>query len=236
MSGPRSLAARLALLLASPVFVSDALAVTVYTNRADWQAAVAVSVTTETFSTDQANAMLLSFPTGLSSTGFGGDDTNGVGVMVPQTYTGRVDTDSDYGEADVFERIEWTFPQPIFAFGADFTDVASGEGLQLSGDFDGTGDVTFDFLAELGPGATGFFGVVGLGPFTSITFTSRTGDPAVPGLPTSGLERFEVDDASWAVVPEPGTSTLLLLGLAGIGHRQRKRIEKELSSGCTTRV
>ncbi len=101
--------------------VSSAEAFTTFTNRTAWQAAVdtiAGSVTTtDTFSNNIASAQTITLDSGIVSANsfppavaFGDNSVSG-GLFFNAT-------DGDAGVASA--TITWTFPSPVFAFGADF--------------------------------------------------------------------------------------------------------------------
>ena len=191
------------------ILAGAAGAATFYTDRASWEAAMAAagvgSLVTETFDQDIANNSVITFESGVQSTGTNGQGTNDV---LDGAYGGNVDSDKDAVDVntneplDVFESITWRFPTPIIGFGADFIEAATGEVLLLSGNFDGTGEQIIDFSDVLGDLETGFFGVVGTSPFQEITFRSRTDDSS---------ERFNefwlTDNLSFgSVKSDPGDS------------------------------
>lgn len=115
-------------------------------------------------------------------------------------------TDGDASDASA--TITWTFPSPVFAFGADFLSTNPGW-LNLTGNFDGTGNQTLLVNDSIG-GADGFLGIIGNANFSSIVF----------GNNTTSLDTFHIDSASFAsvasvpvAVPEPGMITgLVFLG------------------------
>ena len=110
---------------------NSAWAVAVYTNRAAWEAAVGGAITTDTFSNDIAGAASIMFDSGVNSTAAGSFTNYAFGNSVSGgRFNGAVDVDDTAG----FDQIEWTFPAPIFAFGADWFSTALGAGvLQIVG-------------------------------------------------------------------------------------------------------
>jgi hypothetical protein len=203
------------------IAAGSAEAFTVYTNRSAWEAAVG-SITTETFSTNIANASTITFANGIQSTGIGGFEENAVEAG---TYSARVDTSGEFPED--FNQIQWLFPAPVVAFGADWFTTATGSGLTVSGNFDGTGTQTISFRSTLGSPGDGFLGIVGSTPFTQVLFAEETA--------TSNNiveEVFQVDNLSTATtaaaVPEPTTMAglgLASLGLAAIRRKQKQQMK-----------
>jgi hypothetical protein len=200
--------------------VSSAEAFTTFTNRTAWQAAVdaiAGSVTTtDTFSNNIAFAQTITLDSGIVSANssppavaFGDNGVSG-GLF-------NNATDGDGNEASA--TITWTFPSPVFAFGADFLDANNGW-LNLTGNFDGTGNQTLLVNDSIG-GKNGFLGIIGNANFSSIVF----------GNNTTSLDTFQIDSASFAsvasvpvAVPEPGMITgLVFLGGGLVVRRLAKR-------------
>ncbi len=126
-------------------------------------------------------------------------------------------TDGDASSAST--TITWTFPSPVFAFGADFLNTNPNQ-LNLTGNFDGTGNQTLLVNNSIG-GANGFLGIIGNANFRSIVFGTNTND----------LDIFQIDSASLAsvasvpvAVPEPGMITgLVFLGSGLVVRRLAKR-------------
>ncbi len=188
--------------------VSSAEAFTTFTNRTAWQAAVdaiAGSVTTtDTFTNNIASAQTITLDSGIVSANssppavaFGDNSVSG----------GFFNNSTDGDARDASATITWTFPSPVFAFGADFLSANNG-GLNLTGNFDGTGNQTLLVNNSIG-GANGFLGIIGNANFSSIVFGNNT-----------TLDVFDIDSASFAsvasvpvAVPEPGMITgLVFLG------------------------
>lgn len=189
--------------------VSSAEAFTTFTNRTAWQAAVdaiAGSVTTtDTFSNNIASAQTITLDSGIVSTNSFPPAVADGNNSVNKGIFGNT-TDGDGNEASA--TITWTFPSPVFAFGADFIDAAAGR-LNLTGNFDGTGNQTLLVNNSIG-GANGFLGIIGNANFSSIVF----------GNNTTTTDTFFIGSASFAsvasvpvAVPEPGMITgLVFLG------------------------
>ncbi|WP_013325153.1 PEP-CTERM sorting domain-containing protein [Gloeothece verrucosa] len=198
--------------------VASAQAFTVYTDRAAWQAAVdafAGSVTTtDTFSNNIPKAQSITLDSGITSTNSLPPD------VLEIIFNNNAVEDGVYLNATAIasntasESITWTFPTSVFAFGADFFDTNAGR-LTLSGDFDGTGVQTLLVNNTIGA-RDGFLGVIGTSSFNSVVFSSNS----------TFVDGFEIDNASFASVPEP--TTLLGVGAAiGLGGLFRKIKNKQ---------
>ncbi|GCA78186.1 PEP-CTERM sorting domain-containing protein [Microcystis aeruginosa] len=189
--------------------VSSAEAFTTFTNRTAWQAAVdaiAGSVTTtDTFTNNIASAQTITLDSGIvSANSFPPAVAYGDNSVDGGLFNNATDGDASGASAT----ITWTFPSPVFAFGADFKRTAAG-GLNLTGNFDGTGNQTLLVNDSIG-GPDGFLGIIGNANFSSIVF----------GNNTTFFDSFQIDSASFAsvasvpvAVPEPGMITgLVFLG------------------------
>lgn len=190
-------------------------------DRSAWEAAVSGEITTDTFSSDIANAASITFDSGVTSQAFDPQDSP-VNNLVDSTlgtsgrYSAilRTSTATNNG----YESITWTFPTAVTAFGIDFFSIGGSREVSVLGDF-GMGNESFD-LRELfiddGGLDQGFFGIVASSPFTIITLEAVS-----PGF--AGNDAFTADNLSFAKVPEPGTWVLLAVGLVALGLISRKQ-------------
>jgi hypothetical protein len=122
----------------------------------------------------------------------------------------------DWSNGNQAELVHLVFDVPVYAWGADFASVTTGEGL----------DFVLVMLNEeqvVVPGPTaddGFFGFVGA---PSEVFSELFIVPAGVIVGFSG-ERFGMDDVVGVTTPEPQTAALLAVGLsmlAALGRRRR---------------
>ncbi|MBW4691629.1 MAG: PTPA-CTERM sorting domain-containing protein [Lyngbya sp. HA4199-MV5] len=193
--------------------VAPAGAFTVFTNRAAWQTAIGsgYTISDDTFSTPIADAPSITFDSGIVSTGTGGNGTKFNGVQNSGEYKGGLKRPgvTNGAPAGFFEKITWTFTDPVKGFFADWRSINA---LLITGNFDGTGPQTINLRNALG-GPNGGFGLIGEKKFTEITFT-------LPVANNSRTDNFFVDNLAVAV-PTPA----LLPGLIGLGigaWRKRK--------------
>ncbi len=192
----------------------SAEAFSLFTSRAAWNAAVAdeglnIDVTDSFTDTVPSSGVTIEFvESGIVSSGAPSGESRIQNRVSPFRYGGGVTAIPTVGQG-VFDSITWTMPKSIQAWGADFRSASSTQGLEVRGNFDGTGDEVVNFASE---GVNnGFLGVVGSADFNSITFfTTNTGGSPVP-------EFFGVNDfagASTEPVPEPLTILSSLVGLS----------------------
>jgi len=199
------------LLCAAAGLMSEAAAFAVYTSRAAWEAAAGGALTTDPFDNPVANAASITFDTGVVSVHQDFDSFSIPGdanaIFAAGQYQGRASRD--------VQEITWTFPSPIFAFGADWTSPVSLGLLTVRGNFDGTGTDTIELLDYIALDTDGFLGIVGTSPFVSIVFGTER---------TPQNEAFGVDNLSFTaqVVSAPATMVLLAGGLAALGLRRRR--------------
>jgi PEP-CTERM motif len=194
-------------------------AVTIFTDRAAWNLEVK-NFTNETFSTARVMSDFIVFDTGISSESIGGLSANFVNNA--QEFNGAVNNRSI---PNVSTFLEWRFPAAISAFGSDLRSVDLG-GLNITGDYDGTGDQTISVAEILSGGSTapcvscldGFFGVVGNSSFTSIRWFTDNSE-----------EIFQMDNFSFSIIPEPTTLAIFAFGVAGLGVVRRRTISTRRS-------
>ena len=168
----------------------DAFAVTFFTDRPSWEAAVAgAPITDDPFDNNIANANVIIFDSGVVSTGVGSNPT--INRVIGGVYDGHVDKN----DALAYESITWNFPNPITGFGADFATACSGGFLVIISDFEGAGDMTVKIDDHLPGDCFGFFGIVSSSSFQSVTYTSGTGGPAT-------AEFWNMDDLSFATLQD----------------------------------
>lgn len=188
----------------------------IYTDRSFWEAALSGSTIVEDgFDTPIASAQSITFDSGVVSQGSAPPPSAAVNAVNLGVYGSNNDPDGSGG----FQSTTWIFPDPIFAFGMYFIDSASNFGITVSGDFGGTGILSFDTETELGGLGTGFLGIIGAGLFDEIVFT-----PTPNAF--SQNEGYAIDDlafASPAEVPVPATIWLSLAGLGMLGAMWRRR-------------
>lgn len=174
--------------------VAPASAYTIYTDRASWIAALTgAPIITDTFSNIISSAQSITLDSGIISTNSSPPmlpnmfNNNSVSVVSPGAYDNA--TQAITGSAS--DNVTWLFPTAITAFGADFIGAGGGR-LTLNGDFDGTGLQSLTVNATIG-GADGFLGVIGSTTFTSVVLSN----------PSTQVDAFSIDNASFAPVPGP---------------------------------
>lgn len=223
-----------ALVLGLALFPAIAASFSIYTDRTAWQAALAgATLVEDDFSVDIASAQSIAFDSGVVSTGSTPPASAAVNAVTAGRYTSNNDPDGSGG----FPSTTWQFPAQVFAFGMDFVSSANNFGITISGDFDGTGSLSFDTASELGSPGTGFLGIVGNGQFDQIVFTPTAN-------PFDSNEGYEIDNLAFASPAPPAPPVTpakprgtggpilgpvglvimsLLLGCLGLGASRRKR-------------
>lgn len=173
-------------------------AVTVFTDRASWEAAV-TGISTDPFDNVITGGPLVVLDSGIESTQLGtirpGQNSVSEGLF-----------NAELGNAfGIFTSIQWDFPSGIRAFGADF-NAFDHHGIR--GNFDGLANQTFALSQSIG---FSFFGIVGDASFSTVSFLEIDGN-----LGTG----IQIDNASSATglapIPEPGHSLLLVALGAGL--------------------
>jgi len=197
------------LLLVPGILSQDAYAITFFTDRPSWEAAIgAAMITNDPFDNDIASADVIIFDSGVVSTGLGGASGAALNEVESGDYEGVVDKDG----VNAYESIEWDFPNPIIGFGADYTSACSGEILLIISNFEGGGDMTVRIDDHLSSDCDGFFGIVSSSSFQSVRYTSDAGTGAL-------VERWFMDNLSFTKIQLVGgtiipidTTSLLLAG------------------------
>lgn len=190
---------------------------TVFTDRAAWEAAVGGGIVTEDFNSqvDGVIADGATLDTGLLQITRNGGPNGGDGLLEiePGTNFGDIDgTRFISGEtgAAPHERVEIAFNgQNIFAFGGDWTSPFSGDGigLEVGGEI-----ILLDSITGFN---TGFVGFVSNGAtFSEIAIVGNPAD-------VTFQELWQGDNFSYAV-PSPAAAGLLGLGGIAIASRRRR--------------
>lgn len=197
-----------------------ASATTVFTDRTLFEAAVG-PLTTETFDNTIATASTIVFDGGITST----KSSDGFPPTLNQVDFGVF---SGFLARDDFRNITFTFPVPVFAFGADFSDVNS---LFISGLFDNLNETLS--ISNTIAGSAGFFGLVSTTSFITILFTTNAGVVLFPGGSPLGGDSFDVDNLSvsssavLSPVPIPAALPLFAAGIGAMGlmgWRKRRKV------------
>lgn len=201
-------AATIAVGIATP-----ASAAVIYDDRTNWEAAISGTITNDPFASPKAEAIMITFDSGVTSIASNLVATPSNIVRDPPGADNDIKFQSRAGGLGVVT-LTWTFPVAVTGFGADFFGA---QNVFVTGDFDGTGDQIFEIDASIGS-ADGFFGIVGMAPFTTITITG-----AANGSDFYGVDNLAFAAAPSGNVPEPGTLALIGFGLAGLGFARKRR-------------
>lgn len=194
---------------------SHAQAAIVFTDRDAFEAAINGDIVRDQFDNPIPTADAITFDSGVIASKSSTGTPPTLNRIQNGVYTG-------FTQIDGFRRITFDLPDPVVAFGADFSGITSS--LIINGDFDGDGVQSFS-ISDL-VGDAGFFGVIGLADFSSLFFTTLAGAPLFPGGQPFGGETFNVDNLAFsedAVVPIPAAAPLLLTGLGALGFAGRRR-------------
>lgn len=189
-----SFAARAALSATALIALGlNAHAQTVYTNRAQFEAALN-RFQTETFTApnhDYRNTpAAFPFLTATAS-GFVG----GCSISDNRLQIWTIASDST-------PQPTLNFPTPINAFGGDFIDGASGAGMAIS-----LGGKSFQSSSYLPASGTGFFGVISSTPFQSVSFRANHQPYRWSEIPSWGtFFHFGLDNVSFRTVAKPDGS------------------------------
>jgi len=186
-------------------------AILIFTDQAEWEAAVSGSVEVESFGTIVPETLLgtISF-----------DDFQSVaasGAYFHEVRAGGRYTAAIMGSA--VDKLQWEFNSGINAFGGNFFSI-NNTGLTVSGDFDGAGVQTinvYDYVISNVSTGNGWFGIIGTNEFSTISWNTD-----------DGSEWFQVSDlrytaGSTAQVPEPSTLAIFALGIIGLASRRFKK-------------
>jgi len=192
-------------------------ALTIFTDRAEWEAAVGGGIFTEDF--NSLDAQIIpdggTLDTGLLQITRDGSPNGGDGLLEiePGTNFGNIDgTTFISGEtgAAPHERVDIEFSgQSIFAFGADWFSPFSGDGIALEV---GNELILLDSVAGFDVGFVGF--VSDSATFSQISIVGNPDD-------LTFQELWSADNFSYAI---PAPSALALLGMSGLlaGGRRRR--------------
>lgn len=242
-----SIATPIACVLLGFSILAPAKAFNIFTDRDAWEGAVGRFVTEEFSVPNQTIPVSesLVLPTGLEVENLTFPELPTVSIEEEELTSGIGVRRPEFGEGG---EIKFTFPRPVFAWGADFRDTADSAGLVVSGEFDnnfGPDSVVFQdelgmFQDELGIPGFGFLGIAvenDVSPFSSIVFDAS--DPNPPGFAIN--EFFFVDNVSFKEVSEPPTieevsepSTVLVpliaIGVGATLKRERSKQQKKRKS------
>jgi hypothetical protein len=196
---------------------SASAALTIYTDRAAWEAAVGGGIFTEDFNSlaPQIIGDGSTLDTGLLQITRDGSPNGGDGLLEiePGANFGNIDgTTFISGEtgAAPHERVDIEFNgQAIFAFGADWFSPFSGDGiaLEVGGEL-----ILLDSISGFDTGFVGF--VSDSDTFTQISIVGNPAD-------ITFQELWSADNFSYAI---PGPAAFALLGVGGLlsGGRRRR--------------
>lgn len=205
--------ARFLLSLLLSMTAAASTAATIYADRTSWEDAMgAALLTREVFSPSIKAADTITLGSGVISTTVGGRRSP---TEHNRTSAGFLSISvSNTGIVSPFTH-NLIFPNSITGLGLDYFTVDPE--TSISGDFDGTGQQSFELYTSIGSGY-GFFGIVGSGPITQVSFANTSASQDV----------FLIDNLTFGTasltptpVPLPASLPLLLLGLGAIGLMRR---------------
>ncbi|MEM8642403.1 MAG: PEP-CTERM sorting domain-containing protein [Cyanobacteria bacterium P01_G01_bin.54] len=213
-------------LFASTIFTlglaqsADAFIITTYTDRSLWEAAVSGNVIIEDFNSITSDTDL-SVDVGDFSISAVGPwaHQNGIEAYDPSPSSFQQDRNIDgttyyQGDTDQGTTYTFSFDFGISAFAFDHTSLGSeGAGEFLTLDLEG---VNYS-IPSTQTGETGFFGIVNSDTelFTSVTFLGDDG--------AHGLDNISYTASSPTEVPEPGSLSILGLGIVGLVVSHKKK-------------
>lgn len=129
-------------------------------------------------------------------------------------------TASPFGNAGRETAIEFTFAQPIYAFGADYRHLFANDYLKVEVD-----GVVID-IGDLG--ARGFWGFTSTTSFSKIVMTSSTVGQSAVGQ----IDNVRYASGLASAVPEPSAWAMMIVGFGLAGAAVRRRRAGGLAGAC----
>ena len=164
-------------------------ALTVYTSRSNWQAAIG-SFATETFAqTGLGPSLLGPNDYGFFTATLDGNLSEYTGIVEPGAVNGtrefqaRISTNSPQDPTQIDVQLDG----PVLGIGADFVGTTDGDSLRIT-----IGPDVIEFDQHLPGAGNGFLGVVSTTSFSALTLATET--------PTLLGESFAIDDVSFGPV------------------------------------